>query len=338
MKKQFINLNTSSHKVTHRSFIDSYINPKNQFIAIIKAPEASMQLAHFISRYKQDIEAELSDSGGILFTGFNVSDAHFFRDAVTALGIETLPYMERAAVRKEVVKGVFTSTEFSSSSWIDLHHEMSFARRVPARIFFFAQKVAEHGGETPVADEYATTDAIDSAVREEFLHRGVIYVRNYRNEIDMDWRSAFQTNNREEVARYCHENQIRFEWISDDHLRTEQPQSAFLKSPVIDKPLFCNHAHIFHPAAMEETLREILLETYGERGLPRTVYFGDGAPIPDRTILHLRQVYDNAMLKFEWKTGDVMLLDNARCLHGRAPFEGSRTTLVSMTGLLNRNI
>ncbi|RFA37809.1 hypothetical protein CAL65_07635 [Alkalilimnicola ehrlichii] len=284
------------------------------------------------------MEAELERSGGLLFTGFSVNNAAEFRAAVLAFGAETLPYMERAAVRREVVDGVFTSTEFSSSSWIDLHHEMSFARRIPARIFFFAEEVAAKGGETPVADEHRTTAAIDSAVRDEFLTRGLIYVRNFRPEIDMDWQSAFQTSSRDDVERYCQANGIRCEWISWDHLRTEQPQAGFLRSRITGERLFCNHAHIFHPAAMDNDLREALVDAYGEDGLPRNVLFGDGAPIPDQMVRHLRLVYARAAHAFTWKKGDVMMLDNARCLHGRAPFEGARTVLVSMTGLLERDV
>ncbi len=224
-------------------------------------------LADFVAQHRTTLDEELTRAGGLLFTGFSVSDATAFRASVIEFGEDTLPYLERAAVRHEVAEGVFTSTEFSSSNAIDLHHEMSFARRIPARIFFYAKTLAAKGGETPIADEYAATEEIDLAVREEFLARGVTYVRNYRPEIDMDWRSAFQTDNRADVEHYCKANGIDFEWVSADHLRTEQKQAAFLRSPVNGMLLFCNHAHIFHRAAMDGTLLEALLDIYGEGGL-----------------------------------------------------------------------
>ncbi len=96
-----------------------------------------------------------------------------------AFGRDQLPYLERAAVRSEVAPGVFTSTEFSSDHFIDLHHEMSFARDLPERIFFFAETLAETGGATPLADERAATAKFDAAILKVFEERGVLYERNF---------------------------------------------------------------------------------------------------------------------------------------------------------------
>jgi alpha-ketoglutarate-dependent taurine dioxygenase len=320
--------------------IDStnYVDLKNGFIAIIEAKQDGVLLTDYIKRHRASLEFKLAQSGGIVFSGFSVPAPIDFSNAVNAFGTKTLPYMERAAVRSEVLPGVFTSTEFSSNSWIDLHHEMSFSRKIPARIFFYANITAEEGGETPVADEVAVTAAVNPDVLKELKQRGLRYVRNYRNDIDMDWRASFQTHKRTDVEKYCLDNNIICEWLAEDHLRTAQPQSAFIHDPQTDQLLLCNHAHIFHQAAMEPLLRESLLDTYGEQGLPRNVFFGDGEKIPDEVILHLRESYKQAQRTFSWKKGDVMMLNNLRCLHGRAPFKGKRSTLVSMTGLLERDL
>ncbi|WP_163836296.1 TauD/TfdA family dioxygenase [Spartinivicinus ruber] len=317
---------------------NKYIDASTGFVSIVEAPDQDMVLSDYIQSQASELNKLLLETGGILFRGFPVRKALDFQAAVNAFGNPTLPYFERAAVRKEVVTGVFTSTEFSPTVWVDLHHEMSFARCIPAQIFFYADTIAETGGETPVADEYRSTAMIDEAVKREFLKRGLRYTRNFRPDVDMDWRSAFQTDDREKVAEYCRENAIEWRWLGEEHLQTIQQQAAFVRDPQTSELLFCNHAHIFHPAAMPTPLREALTETYGAGNLPRNVTFGDGATIPDETILHLREVYQKSTLLFPWLSGDVLLLNNIRCLHGRAPFTGSRTTLVSMTGLIERNI
>lgn len=336
--RQFMRKEIVPIQLENCSLRNGYVDAETGFIAIVEAPDSNVCLSKFVADNLSVLEQEMLETGGLIFTGFSVPDAEAFHAAVLAFGQDTLPYMERAAVRKEIAEGVFTSTEFAATSWIDLHHEMSFSRCLPERIFFFAETIADKGGETPVADERATTKAISSDILEEFRRRGVLYIRNYRPEIDMDWRSAFQTDDREEVAQYCRENKIRFEWISQEHLRTEQPQIAFARDPYSGEELFCNHTHIFHHSAMPKALLEALRETYGLDGLPRNVLFGDGATIHDETVMHLRSVYDDGLRMFPWKQGDVMMLDNIRCLHGRAPFEGKRTTLVSMTGLLQRSV
>jgi alpha-ketoglutarate-dependent taurine dioxygenase len=315
-----------------------YLAQENGFIAIVQDETGSCPLGDFVARERAGLEALLAEAGGILFRGFAIPDAKAFRDGVAAFGQPLLPYLERAAARTEIEPGVFTSTEFSSSSWIGLHHEMSFALRIPERIFFYAQTLAETGGETPVADEYRATARMPTAILDAFDARGLLYTRNFRPEIDMDWRSAFQTDDPADVEAYCRANDIVCEWLSENHLRTHQKQKAFVLEPGSNRKLFCNHAHLFHSAAIDPAMLAVLLEEYGPQNLPRQVYFGDGAPIPDAMIHDIRDIYADCLTLFSWQEHDVLLLNNARCLHGRAPFTGSRTTLVAMTNLLDRRL
>lgn len=315
-----------------------YVDGQTGFITVIEDPTGLQRLGDFIANNIAELTGVIAASGGVLFRGFKIGTPAEFREGVVAFGQPPLPYLERAAARTEVVPGVFTSTEFSSAAWIGLHHEMSFAQRIPERIIFFAETVADTGGETPVADEYAATIMIDEAIREEFDRKGVLYVRNFRPEIDMDWRSAFQAGSREEVEEYCRQNGIECHWINDEHLRTAQKQSAFILEPGTDRKLFCNHAHLFHSAALDPTMLDVLASEYGQENLPRNVKFGDGTPIPDEMIYEIRRVYQECMRMFSWTRHDALVLSNVRCLHGRAPFTGSRTTLVSMTNLLSRRV
>lgn len=315
----------------------AFVDETEKFIAVIEDGTRSRPLPDYIRKHKSELDEMIATHGGVLFRGFAVETPAQFRDVVTGFGREQLPYLERAAARTEVVSGVFTSTEFSSSSWIELHHEMSFAQRIPERIFFYADTLAETGGETPVADEYLATARISPAILKAFSERDVLYTRNFRSEIDMDWRSAFQTDDRADVEAYCRTNDISFEWLGEDHLRTRQRQKAFALEPGTDRTLFCNHAHIFHRAALNPALLAALVDAYGE-DLPRNVQFGDGSPIPDEMILEIRGIYEDCLRIFPWGHRDVMILNNVRCLHGRAPFTGRRTTLVSMTNLISRRV
>lgn len=324
--------------VTDSPIPEAYIDEKEKLVAIIRDPTKRRLLGDYVRRHIDVLENMIASSGGILFRDFVVETPQSFRDVVLGFGQEPLPYLERAAARTEVTPGVFTSTEFSSSSWIDLHHEMSFAQRIPERIFFYVETPAETGGETPIADERVVTAKIDPEILEAFDKRGLLYTRNFRPEIDMDWRSAFQTDDRASVEAYCRENWIEFQWLGKDYLRTLQPQKAFILEPGTDHKLFCNHAHMFHSAALDQEVLAVLIEEYGFDHLPRNVFFGDGMPIPDVMIHDLRRVYEACLRSFAWARHDVLVLNNARCLHGRAPFAGARTTLVSMTNLISRRV
>ncbi len=322
----------------YRLVPDGHVDPVSTFVAIVRDRSGTRGLADHVREHLTALRALLRSSGGVLLRGFAVETPQQFRDAVAAFGQDPLPYLERAAARSEVAPGVFTSTEFSSRHWIDLHHEMSFAQRLPEHIFFYAHTLAESGGHTPLADERLCTARLDPAILQAFAQRDVLYVRNYRPEVDMDWRSAFQTRDRAEVESYCRANGIAWNWLGPEHLRTQQRQKAFVLEPHTDRMLFCNHAHMFHSATLDPTLFSAPVEAYGLDNLPRNVRFGDGSPIPDDMVHQIRAVHQDCMRSFPWEPHDVLVLHNPRCLHGRAPFTGQRTTLVSMTNLIDRRV
>ncbi|MFJ6898789.1 TauD/TfdA family dioxygenase [Streptomyces hokutonensis] len=66
---------------------------------------------------------------------------------------------------------------------------------------------------------------------------------------------------------------------------------------------------------------------------PQDPYFGDGGPIPDRTVAHLRDAYRSATTRFDWRRDDVLIVDNMLAAHGREPFTGPRKIAVAMAEL-----
>jgi hypothetical protein len=72
------------------------------------------------------------------------------------------------------------------------------------------------------------------------------------------------------------------------------------------------------------------LSEFQDDELPRNAFFGDGSPISDETLEEIRRTYSNASVRFPWRNGDVLLVDNILASHGRDPFTGERRTLVAM--------
>ncbi|MEX3628146.1 MAG: TauD/TfdA family dioxygenase [Burkholderia sp.] len=270
--------------------------------------------------------------GGVLVRGFAPVGPASFEAFAGRFGKPIHEYEFGSTPRSRVDKGVFSSTEYPASQWIDQHNEQSYTLKWPGSIGFYCEIAAEQGGATPVAGSRLVYQRLDPALCRRFAEHGVMYVRNYGNGLDLSWQQVFGTEDRAEVERYCAANRIAWEWLDDgEELRTRQVCQSELIHPVTGKTVWFNQAHLFHVTNLPEGVREAMLEVVEPDRLPRNTYFGDGTPIDDAILDEIRAVYRDTMLSFPWQAGDILLLDNLLMSHGRAPFAGKRRVLVAMT-------
>lgn len=277
------------------------------------------------------IERELHASGGLRLRGFRLPDVAAFEAFARAAsgGRELLEYTYRSTPRTRLEGRVYTSTEYPPSQAIPLHNENAYSRDWPARLFFWCVQPAVRGGATPVADSRRVYQRIDPAVRERFSERGVLYVRNYGG-LDLPWQEVFQTEDRGEVERFCGGAGIECEW-SEEGLRTRQRCQGVARHPVTGELVWFNQAHLFHVSALEPQTRASLLELLPEERLPRHAYYGDGSPIEEQALEHVRAAYRETAVSEPWQAGELLVVDNLLMAHGREPYEGPRRVLVAMT-------
>jgi hypothetical protein len=74
---------------------------------------------------------------------------------------------------------------------------------------------------------------------------------------------------------------------------------------------------------------------FGDEHMPRNVRFGDGSPIDDAIVDHIRSLYSEESISFAWQKGDILLLDNMLTAHGRNPFTGERKIVVAMGEMIS---
>jgi hypothetical protein len=211
---------------------------------------------------------------------------------------------------------------------------MSYAAHCPRRIYFYCDRAAPVGGETPIAPERRVTRAIPPAIHDELCRRGIAYSRVFGDGLDLGWREAFQTQERTAVETYAAELAMSVAWLPGDRLRTLRRGPALVRHPQTGEALWFNHVHLFHPSNLDGEMRAALERQLGEHALPRNACFGDGARIPDADVLAIRATYDAHSLAFAWRPADMLLLDNFLVVHGRRPFAGDRRVLVSMSELV----
>jgi alpha-ketoglutarate-dependent taurine dioxygenase len=312
----------------------SFLN-EDECLPLLIQPEAEgVDLTAWAVSHRDEVEAKLLEHGAILFRGFEMAGPEQFQRFGGDVFGDLLDYKERAAPRVEVSKGVYTSTEFPADQWIPLHHEMSYAHHWPRKILFYCDLAPQDRGRTPIVRASKFKARLSPAITGRFLEKGVMYVRNYGEGVDMSWQDAFQTTDRAVVEEYCRQAGMTAEWRPGDRLRTRAVRHAVMTHPQTGEVIWFNHAHMFHCSNLPDEVREALLEQFREDELPRNAFYGDGTPIEGSVLEEVRQVYQEASLLFPWQKGDVLLLDNFLMAHGREPFSGPRRILVSLSGLL----
>lgn len=314
-----------------------FLRPDTTLPLVVQPVIAGINLADWLESQKSFIQRHLSESGAILFRNFPIRSAAEFEAVVRAAsGTELLPYRERSSPRSRVEGNVYTSTDYPSDQSIFLHNENSYQHTWPLKIFFYCALPALQGGETPIADTSRIFRLIPAAIRERFIEKKWRYVRNFNGRFGLPWQTVFQTTEKAKVEEYCRGNGIEVEWKSNDQLKTWAIRPAVVKHPRTGADLWFNHATFFHVSTLAPEVREVFLATINEEDLPTNTYYGDGSPIEPETLDELRRIYDEETVSFPWQEGDILMLDNMRVAHGRAPYDGPRQILVGMTEPFSR--
>ncbi|MBA3712217.1 MAG: amino acid adenylation domain-containing protein [Pyrinomonadaceae bacterium] len=307
-----------------------YLHPGQSSPLVIQPDTESINLITWAGSNREFIETELLKHGALLFRGFRLGPDTEFEQFIAAISGELLEYSYRSTPRTQVNGRIYTSTEYPHDQSIPLHNEMSYSSSWPMKIWFSCVKSAEQGGETPIADSRKVYQRINPTIRERFADKGVMYVRNYGDGLDLSWQNVFQTENKSDVEEFCRKAGIEFEWTSNNRLRTRQLCQAVATHPKVGEMVWFNQAHLFHISSLEADIRESLLSSFRAEDLPRNAYYGDGSQIEDDVLDEIRDVYRQEQVVFPWQEGDILMLDNMLMAHGRAPFVGSRKVLVGM--------
>jgi alpha-ketoglutarate-dependent taurine dioxygenase len=159
-----------------------------------------------------------------------------------------------------------------------------------------------------------------------------MYVRNYDPGIGISWQQVFHTTSREEVEQYFRKTNIEYEWVDGARLRTRQVRQAVAVHPVTGETVWFNQAHIHNVLNLPSAFRESLLSMVDSREFPLDVnsFYGDGSEIEQSVFDAIHHAYRQVAVKFPWKKGDILMLDNMLIAHAREPFIGNRRIVVAM--------
>lgn len=279
------------------------------------------------------ISRELLTHGALLFRGFHDVGIEQFEQLGLVVCSELLRDNGEHS-RSSIAEGVYTPVFYAPEKKLLWHNENSFNSRWPGKILFCCLKPAQTGGETPIVDSRKVFERIDLAIRQKFIEKKIMYTRTYQQDLGLDWQTIFQTTSRTEVEQRCRESQMEFGW-KGDILTTRCVRPSVVRHGATGEMVWSNQALHWHPSCLDPEVRESLTELFGDDGLPRNCFYGDGSLILDSEIDHIRNVYQDLESSFSWKPGDVMLLDNVLTAHARNPFSGERKLLVTMGDMVS---
>jgi alpha-ketoglutarate-dependent taurine dioxygenase len=313
---------------------ESLLAPDQPLPLVFEPASDQVDLADWIRNNRAHIDEERSRHGGVLFRAFEQSTAHDFERIAAALCDEL--YAEYGDLPREGVAGkVYTSTPYPEDKSILYHNESSHMSSWPSKINFFCVTVAKEGGATPIVDCRKVYQQLDVEVREKFREKGLLYVRNFSAGLDVSWQRFFGTEDRELVEDSCRRSGMICEWHGDSDLRLSQRCRAVLRHPRTNELSFFNQVQLHHVHCLEPEVRQSLLSLFRPEDLPRHVYYGDGSPIEDAVMDHIGELYEANAVRFQWRQGDLVSLDNMLTAHARDPYVGPRKIVVALGDMVH---
>lgn len=307
-----------------------FLRPNSPLPLVLRPATRGLNLIEWAKSNLGYIDSALLQHGAVLFRGFGLAEVADFEQLIDAVSGPLLNCSYRSTPRSVVAGSIYSSTEYPAHQSIPLHNENSYSRSWPMKIWFFSMQVAEQGGATLIADSRKIFKAISPDICDCLVRKGLLYVRNYGIGLDLPWQEVFQTSSKAVVEDFCRKSDMKFEWLSDDQLRTRQVCQVVERHPRTGEMVWFNQAHLFHVSRLPQEVREWLMLTLGEPNLPRNVYFADGSSIDAEMIDEIARVCEKQSIAFPWHAGDVLLLDNMLTAHGRKPFVGTREVVVGM--------
>lgn len=271
----------------------------------------------------QNIKDLLTRHGAILFQGFETDLEEF--DALTdTIGTDYMNYKGGGYVRKttgeeEGKTMLSTSTTFEKGKIkpltmpLPLHAEMFYTDKRPLLLWFYCVTPSDKDGQTTIADGVAVYKALSQQWKDLLAEKRLMYLRAYPDGI---WQNIYQTDDMDAARAFCHDSGMTTEVDADGTLHTTYLASAIPQTRWGGHTAYINSAMtvVMQEGTDRESLSRIRLE--------------DGSRLPTEMIKEIQQIQSKLIIELNWKSGDFVVLDNSRTMHGRRGFEDTRRNVL----------
>ena len=284
----------------------------------------------FIEINCSTIEELTLSHGAVLLRGLPLTTPDDFDSAIQRFYWENFTYEDSLsnAVRVVHTPRVFSANEAPPETTIFLHHEMAQTPLFPSKLFFFCQKAANKGGSTPIC----RSDHLWELIQEELpafsvncRERGLKYTNVMPAEEDLKsgmgrtWQSTLSVDSPKEAEFRLNELGYTWEWLNGNELKVTTPVLPAIRELSDGRYSFFNQ------------LIAAFKGWKDARNDPsKSITFGDGSIINPYDISKISDLADAITFDLQWEDGDLAIIDNFLCMHGRRSYTGTRKVLASL--------
>ena len=284
----------------------------------------------FIEINCSTIEELTLSHGAVLLRGLPLTTPDDFDSAIQRFYWENFTYEDSLSNAVRVVHSprVFSANEAPPETTIFLHHEMAQTPLFPSKLFFFCQKAANKGGSTPIC----RSDHLWELIQEELpafsvncRERGLKYTNVMPAEEDLKsgmgrtWQSTLSVDSTKEAEIRLNKLGYTWEWLKGNELKVTTPVIPAIRKLHDGRYSFFNQ------------LIAAFKGWKDARNDPsKSITFGDGSIINPYDISKISDLADAITFDLQWEDGDLAIIDNFLCMHGRRSYTGTRKVLASL--------
>lgn len=314
----------------------------------LASDDTAGQLA-YLREHAMDIKQRMVDHGAVVFRGWDLmKEQEGFVAMYEALGMQTCLDPLHSVSARPTVNGEKNSPVYEAVNkesrknfFIGMHNEF-VGTRAPRAAAFVCFKAAEEGGEFLIADGRKVFQDLRPELVEKLYGRGIRYsvmelpffgwVDGLPEFVQPGVMGALKGLASAAInAKVDFNVDLRWGEGGYDNVKMLQArapsQPPIVVHPVTGEPhWFCNvHSH-------SSKLRKDREAVYGaerfEDGASQInksdMYYGDDGTIDDADLEHMDDITMQHVQYVKMSEGDVVLLDNYKCMHGRNVFDGTR--------------
>ena len=326
--KIYQEINSSNQTLNFQS---KNIDFETEFPLIVKLEGFQLNdFFDFIEINCSTIEELTLSHGAVLLRGLPLTTPDDFDSAIQRFYWENFTYEDSLSNAVRVVHSprVFSANEAPPETTIFLHHEMAQTPLFPSKLFFFCQKAANKGGSTPIC----RSDHLWELIQEELpafsvncRERGLKYTNVMPAEEDLKsgmgrtWQSTLSVDSPKEAEFRLNELGYTWEWLNGNELKVTTPVLPAIRELSDGRYSFFNQ------------LIAAFKGWKDARNDPsKSITFGDGSIINPYDISKISDLADAITFDFQWEDGDLAIIDNFLCMHGRRSYTGTRKVLASL--------